>query len=147
MKRFALPVVCVLGLAATGAAGPKLTLTAAFPVKGSAQVVRLEDFGAPTALRLKVVYRPNSETQREVIVGTFGPDGTVVWCPEIPGITLLVAETAEGRSVCQKRVATCFASTPVLGVLVMVFAGILLFGGAATSLVLALRGKREPTAS
>jgi hypothetical protein len=147
MRRFALPLACLLGFAASAAADPVLKLATAFPVEGSEQVVRLEDFGAPTALRLKVVYRPNSETQREVIVGTFGADGTLVWRPEIPGITLLVAETADGRSVCQKRVATCFASTPVLGVLVMVFAGILLFGGAATSLVLALRGKREPTAS
>ena len=147
MRRFALPLACLLGLAASAAADPVLKLAAAFPVEGKEQVVRLEDFGAPTAIRLKIVYRPNSETQSEVIVGDFGADGTVIWRPAVPGITLLIAETHDGQSVCQKRVATCFATTPISGILVMVLAGILLFGGAATSLVLALGGKREPAAN
>ncbi|MBN2490053.1 MAG: hypothetical protein JXQ29_04305 [Planctomycetes bacterium] len=147
MKRLAVLFAAVLGLASSAGADPVLTLAAAFPVVGSQQVVRLEGAAEPGALRLKVVYRPNSATVREVVVGGFDAAGTIRWHPEAPGITLLIAETAGGESVCQKRVAVCFASTPVSGIIVMVLAGLLLFGGASISLVLALRGKREPAGS
>jgi hypothetical protein len=144
MTHAALLMAILLALGAPARAGGlQLSLPVEFPVVGEEQAVRLSGDRPAGPVRLKVVYRPNSATEHESIVGEFGSDGSLRWRPDAPGITQLIAEDAEGKKLCEKRVATCFASTPVSGIVVMILAGILLFGGAATSLVLAL--KRTPT--
>jgi len=141
MTHAVLLMATLLALGAPAGARLQLSLPVEFPVVGTEQVVRLSGDRPAWPVRLKVVYRPNSETKHESIVGEFGSDGTLRWRPDAPGITLLIAESAQGEKLCEKRVATCFASTPVTGIGVMILAGILLFGGAAASLVLALGRK------
>jgi hypothetical protein len=92
---------------------------------------------------LKVVYRPNSETSVEQDAGPFLSDGSIVWTPEHPGIASLVVLNAQGEAIGSKDVAIRFSGIPAFGILVMLFAGLLLFGGAGWSLVLALRPMPE----
>jgi len=115
-----------------------LTLSGGEPVEGRA--IRLElGPGAPDASFLKVVYRPNSETSVEEELRPFKADGSVMWTPAHPGIASLIVVDAGGRTAGSKDVAIRFAGIPAYGIAVMLLAGLLLFGGAGWSLVLALR--------
>ena len=61
------------------------------------------------------------------------------FAPESPGIAKLVVIDADGQELGSEEVAIRYAGIPIYGIIVMVLAGILLFGGAGTSLVIALR--------
>jgi hypothetical protein len=144
-----------LGLALVGAsarADEKLTLESKFPTVGKAEAVTLTGADDPAALRLRVVYRPNSETSVKKTLGAFDAEGRISWTPKAPGLTVLEAIRPDGKdksgkdkfkSVTKLKVATCYARTPVRGLVVMILAGILLFGGAAVSLWMALRRTPE----
>lgn len=73
-----------------------------------------------------VVYLPNSKVERQVEVGTTGADGRLEWAPEAAGVVRLVA--GEAGSV---TAAVRFDGVPASGLLVLVLAGALLFGGVA----------------
>lgn len=146
-------LLATLFLALTVAAAPaagdeKITLDDKFATVGAAEAVQLTGSTDPTALRLRVTYRPNSATSDETVLGAFDADGRITWTPAAPGLTVLEAVRPDGKdengdakfkAVTKLRVATCYAETPVSGLLVMILAGILLFGGAAVSLCMALR--------
>jgi len=105
----------------------------------------------PEGAEILVVYRPGSETEKNTYLGPVSLDGKFIWTPENPGIATIKAgvrippvnqddkETFE--AAVSKNVAICFAGLPGIGIGVMILAGILLFGGAAISLVIALRDK------
>jgi len=145
MRTSLLGVLVVFVLASPIAAGNDLAVSSKFPVVGRDEEVRLTGESLPSEVRLKVVYRPNSETKVERVVGAFDTEGKLIWRPEAPGITVLSAIAADDSVVATTKVATCFASPPATGILVMVVAGILLFGGAALSLVFALSRDRDPS--
>jgi hypothetical protein len=129
----------LLSFAVPALAGPTLILEEEFPTKGQAVDVTLSGVDDPTQISLKVIYRPNSATERKVFVGTFSESGTLAWKPQSPGITTLEAQDQAGKKVASKNVASKFPSTPVSGVVVMLLAGMLLFGGASYSLSRALK--------
>ncbi|MCZ7583031.1 MAG: hypothetical protein M5R36_06680 [Deltaproteobacteria bacterium] len=98
-------------------------------------VVRID--GADTAdLELRVTYRPNSQTAETVTVGAFSAAGTVAWTPQYAGITQLDAVPAapDAKPVATKNVATRFDGFPLRGMIVMLLAGVILFGGMAWSI-------------
>jgi hypothetical protein len=122
-------------------AGDILTLSDKDPVEG--KEIRLFLQGGVEGAALKVVYRPNSETSVEEEVGPFQADASIVWTPAHPGIASLVVLDRDGASLGSKDVAIRFGGVPAYGILVMLLAGLLLFGGAGFSLVLALRRMPE----
>ena len=123
---------------ATAAHGAELKTTETYPTVDAACEVSLEGHDAPHTVELTVVYRPNSATTVEAVIGTFSADGTLSWTPDQPGITTLVAAGPDGKKVASRAVATRFSDTPIAGVVVMLLAGLLLFGGAGYSLRRAL---------
>ena len=134
-------MVLALCLVMSGGAAPAadLTLDDEFPVVGRDQVVSISGVEGREDLNLWVIYSPNSATQTEVEIGRFSTGGTIAWNPERFGIATLSARDSEGRSIARENVAVLFERTPVAGMMVMIFAGLLLFGGAGFSLRSVLR--------
>lgn len=90
---------------------------------------------------LNVIYRPNSKTERKETVGSPAFDCKLSWTPKNPGITIL-SLTYEDKEVIKKQISTRFDRTPVLGILVLVAAGCILYGGIIYSMKVAI-GQRE----
>ena len=131
--------VLVVTLTAGAQDEPAMILSEPVPVFGREQTVSLR-IPRPVKASLTVTYRPNSATAKEEEAGAFSEEGALPWTPESPGIATLTARDEGGVILAELHVAICFAETPFYGVVVMVLAGLLLFGGAGLSLALALKG-------
>lgn len=129
----------LVGLAGAPLAAADLSMDVDFPVVGKGIEITVSGVDLPESLALWVVYSPNSETRTEEEIGGFSFGGTVTWNPARFGIATLSARGAAGEEVTAENVAVLFAETPMSGVLVMIFAGLLLFGGAGFSLRSVLR--------
>ena len=131
--------VALLGFSGGPALAIDLALDDDFPVIGKDQNVSVSGVERTDSLRLWVIYSPNSETQTEEEIGRFSSVGSMTWNPTRSGIATLSVRDDQGGVVATENVAILFAKTPGSGVLVMLFAGVLLFGGAAFSLRSVLR--------
>lgn len=92
---------------------------------------------------LFVKHRPGSETEEELLIGRLDDSNKMEWIPKDAGIARLVLRDDKGGDLASKNTAICYSGIPILGVGVMVLAGILLFGGAAISLSIALQEKLD----
>lgn len=130
----ALACAAVPGFAqATGPAeAPSIVTDDPFPLRGETTSVGVEGAdGRPVAgVEMRALYRPNSETAHTAVLGRTGADGRVDWTPDDAGVVLLEAGP-EGAPTATERVSVRFGGFPPLGLLVMVVAALLLFGGAA----------------
>lgn len=127
-------VLTLVGLVLGPVSAAELAMDDEFPVVGQDREVSVSGVERAEDLVLWVVYSPTSETSTEEEVGRFSTDGTVTWSPSRFGIATLSARDDAGQVVAAENAAILFAETPGTGVLVMIFAGVLLFGGAAFSL-------------
>lgn len=101
----------------------------AAPVEGEVCRVVVTDAGVPAAgIALAVTYRPNSAVAHTEPLGQTDEAGTVAWRPPSAGIATLTASAGE-RSPAALNVAVRFRGVPVGGILVMLMAGFVLFGG------------------
>lgn len=139
MKR--LVAIAVLCACATSfpVAGAELKCGEEFPKVGEVQSVTLSGVERPELLDLWVAYSPNSETEIVTEVGRLTSEGEVAWTPAKFGIATLSVRDGAGVTVASANVAIVYSKTPISGVLVMLFAGSLLFGGAVFSLSSVLR--------
>ncbi len=128
----------VLGQA-TGA--PAVVADDPFPLRGETTEIRVEGAdGRPLAgVALRARYRPNSETAHTAEMGVTDAAGRVEWTPDDAGVVLLEAGDA-AAPIAQHRVSVRFGGFPPLGLLVMVVAAALLFGGAALGFWWLMRG-------
>ena len=140
MMRAMLGLALFVCCAATVCGAATIELAEEFPVRGTPVEVRLSGPAGGESYTLTVTYRPNSETAMTEEIGTFSPDGRVLWTPLDAGITSLGVAGGDGAVVATKNVAVRFDSVPVSGILVFLFAGLLLFGGATVSMRRALEG-------
>lgn len=121
-----------------------LVLEVPTPTEGSDVKVFLDPADAETALHLAAIYRPGSRTEKREELGPFGPDGAIVWRPSHAGITRLLAhDPADGGAAerASQNVAVRFRATPPGGILIFLFAGGFLFGGASLAMRWALSGE------
>jgi hypothetical protein len=139
MKRSVITVLVLICVASAPAAAAELSIATDFPIVGKPVTVSVSGTGPTEALELRVVYAPNSETQTVEEIGRFSPGGTVDWNPRRFGIATLTATDETGEMAATENVAILPAAAPPGGVLVMLFAGVLLFGGAGYSLRSVLR--------
>lgn len=116
----------------------KLSLSEPFPTAWKTVTVSLEDLAEdedPTTFWLKATFRPNSSTEGINNIAAFSKDGTLDWRPTGNGIVKLSAEgpVAKGSKEMVSRAsihcAVRFEKAPALGLAVMIFAGLILFGG------------------
>lgn len=150
MRRSALAAAAVLGLVLAGtrpAPATELHLAESYPLRDRPVTVTVTRAGAPVAgAVVSVRYRPNSELAHVEALPPTGPDGRVLWTPTDAGIATLEAPGGQGEGPATLSVAVRFGAFPGLGVLVMVIAAILLFGGAGFGFYLLMGEPQGPPA-
>ena len=111
------------------------------PVQGQVTTVSAVVPGhSPTAkVRLEATYGPNAKVAKRVVIGSMtGTGSTLEWSPQRAGIVTLELydEGAEQGSapLAKKTLSVAFDGTPISGVLMMLAAGCILFGGAFVTL-------------
>ncbi|MHC4944563.1 MAG: hypothetical protein ACYTG7_16215 [Planctomycetota bacterium] len=107
-------------------------------VKGEAHVLSLT-VDVPEEVFLSVIYRPNSATEMKEDPAPFSEEGMITWTPQAAGIATLTVLDGAGETITSEDVSICYSGIPASGILTMILAGVLLFGGAAFSLTMALR--------
>ena len=110
----------LLALALAAGADAQITTSPDVIVRGQPVAVT---FAQPTD-SLLVTYRPNSGIAFEEVVPASG--ATATWTPSRAGVVALA--TPGGAS---QNVSVRFDRTPLSGLIILILAGIVLFGGAA----------------
>ncbi|NNE07261.1 MAG: hypothetical protein HKN20_01740 [Gemmatimonadetes bacterium] len=141
-RLFAIAFLCVGAFLTPGGARGEVTLTLAdeFPERGTPVAILLSGCEPGTEYTIDVTYRPNSETSFDETVGTVVADAylaTIPWQPLDAGITEVRVLHGEEK-LTSRNVAVRFDRVPFSGILVFLGAGVLLFGGAMTSMRRAL---------
>lgn len=141
-----LAVTVIAGAGGTVAAaqdGPaELVAETPYPLRGEPVEIRLAAPGGTPlpGVTISARYRPNSETTHTESLGVTGPDGSLSWTPADAGVVTLQAAGEGGAPpIAQHQVAVRFGAFPAVGLLVMLGAATLLFGGAAFGFRLLLR--------
>ncbi len=117
------------------AGGLELCLDQAFPKEGEPCLIRVTDREHPVrGARLRVTYRPNSEVETIERLGATNAEGELVWIPDDAGIATLEAGLASVGSQGEQTslnltVSVRFRSSPALGIVILLLAGMILFGG------------------
>lgn len=128
LRASALLVLC---LASMPSRAQSITITPEIAVVGQETMLR---FGAPVDT-LFVTYRPNSVVaQRDTIrVGGFN---SVRWTPKRAGVVRLALPGGANQNVSVR-----FTEAPLSGLLILIGAGLILFGGAIFSMRALLSGE------
>ena len=132
--RVAVALAFVLTLAAGAYAGWSIELAKDFPVRGEPVelFVTPPDGEACSSAQVSVTYRPNSKTEKEVVIGSPQAACELTWIPEDPGIVRITVKV-NGKTEAEKRASVRFAKTPASGIVILIFAGLVLYGGIAYS--------------
>lgn len=109
------------------AAAAQISASTQAPVRGEPMQLT---FAAPVD-SFSVTYRPGAVTAHTETLATGGAQ-TVTWMPARAG----VVQVAAGEAT--QNLSVRFRGAPALGILVMVVAGLILFGGAALAMRLLL---------
>lgn len=125
----------LLALLLASSAQAQISLSSEPLVRGQAVTVSL---GAPSD-SLVVTYRPNSGISVSETLPVTG--STAQWVPSRAGVVSL--EAADGTSA---NVSVRFDRTPISGLLILILAGLILFGGAAFAMRALLSGGPPATA-
>jgi len=135
-----LACVALVLIGASGAARAQFTVEGYDPGKGAFLVegkeAQFEWAGNPAA-KFRVVYRPNTKIEETVELGT-AADKRYRFTPKVAGLLNLVAYVG-AEAVATKTLSVRFASTLGVGLVVMLFAALVLFGGALVSIRALLR--------
>ncbi len=100
-----------------------------YPREGQSCQIQVLRGGAPLPdASIFATFRPNSAVETTVLLGTTDATGCFDWTPDHPGITTLTVREAEGE-LASLTVSVEFAGIPILGLLVMLGAAGILFGG------------------
>ncbi|HPQ68071.1 MAG TPA: hypothetical protein PKW95_03010 [bacterium] len=140
MRRTSLIVLTVLLLTwLSPAAAVELLTSDENPIRGQATTITLQGADDPTQWTLTFTYRPNSKTSRTTEPQPFNFHGKVSWKPNDSGIVQIAVQgPGEGDKI-SKNVAVRFPSPPASGIVILLIAGAILFGGAGYSLAKALK--------
>jgi hypothetical protein len=87
-------------------------------------------------------YRPNSEVLREAEVGVTDASGSLIWVPEDAGMAELRAEAPQGAAT--QAISVRFQGVQIQGLIVLVIAGLILFGGNIIFVSRTLRARAGP---
>lgn len=119
---------------------PEILPASPYPLRGEPTelTVAAADGRPLPGVSVRALYRPNSETAHTEELGTTGDDGRLAWTPADAGVVTL-ATHGDAGAVAQARVSVRYGSFPLLGLLVMLAAALLLFGGAAIGFAWLLR--------
>lgn len=136
MKTLILSFVLLLCL---GPLTAQIELSEPMPIKGQAVDITLPE---PTQ-HLLVRYRPNSSLSTVDTLYSETPTSHFQWEARQAGIATLFIEDANGRPLHSHNVSVRFQGTSPGGIIVMVLAGIVLFGGAIFSFSILFKTEEE----
>lgn len=109
-----------------------LELPEKYPVEGQQTIITLSE----PVDEITITYQPAAPIARTVTLPTNG-QLQVPWEPDRAGVVSIQAGTET------KKVSVRFSGTPVSGVLIFLFAGLVLFGGATVCLRALFAGPSE----
>ncbi|MDP8224486.1 MAG: hypothetical protein P9L99_14085 [Candidatus Lernaella stagnicola] len=140
MKTTATILLAVFVLALTAPAwAAKIECEPEFPIRGQEVFVTLSDVEDPTAWSFVVTYRPNSATAQINQLGPPAADGRLRWLPTASGLVEIKAQGPTKDAKVTTNIAVRFPSPPISGIIILLVAGTILFGGAGYSLSKAIR--------
>jgi hypothetical protein len=139
MKRLVLVVIVCLVLATGVAGAAELVVDNPSPVRGQQTFVRLTGVDDAIGWQANVTYRPNSQTSQTKPLGAFGADAKLVWLPTDSCIAQIKATSPDGKTSVSTNAAVRFPSPPISGIVILLVAGLILFGGAGYSLAKAMK--------
>ena len=113
-------LLLVLALWAAVPAAAQITLSEEKPEEGRTVSVTVP----PGVDTLRVTYRPSSSIPHVELLSVSG--GVVAWTPQQAGVVRLAVSESERRNVSVR-----FQTLPVSGIVVLLLAGAILFGGCA----------------
>lgn len=90
---------------------------------------------------LTVVYRPNAAVAETEVIPITPAANTVAWTPKNAGVVAL-SYSNEGNTV-SKNISVRFEGVSYPGIIVMILAGLILFGGAISAFRTLFRDKEE----
>ncbi len=139
--------VSVLTLCLTALPSPvsaqSIELDEQYPMREQPQRVVVMRDGRPLpGVVVTARYRPNSETSFTETLAPTDSAGSVLWTPRDAGIVTLEARasTVDEAPIATHDVAVRFERFPPAGLAIMIFAALLLFGGAGFGMTMLLRG-------
>ncbi len=137
MSRAALLAGAVLaGAIGFGAAPARadIAVSPEAPVAGRPATITVTADGSPVAgASVEAVYRPGSEVSHTEAVGRTGTDGSLPWTPADAGVVTLrstpPAPAGTEPAPETRNLSVRFQGAPPLGVVIMILAGVILYGG------------------
>jgi len=131
---------------AAGGVAAQIRLAETYPLEGQPTVIEVLDGGVPVAgAAVEVLYRPNSEAATLEMIGTTDARGRIAWVPSNAGLAQVTALVPAGGQALGVDVAIRWSRMPASGLVILVVAAILLFGGAALAFHLLVRGAPPPS--
>jgi hypothetical protein len=128
MRNILLSILAMLLLAPAAAFAVELSVDPVYPAKGKDALITVIHEGQPiSGAEVRVTYRPNSEVLREAEVGVTDASGRLTWSPDDAGMAELAVEAPEGSAT--RSVSVRFPGPPIQGIVVLLLAGLVLFGG------------------
>ncbi|MBW3565297.1 MAG: hypothetical protein KY459_11270 [Acidobacteria bacterium] len=123
-----------------------ITVADTYPLFGEPVTVTVADDGVPVgSATVSAEYRPNSRTMVAEAIGTTDASGNVEWTPSDAGLVRLTAIAAGSEeAIASKAVSVRYVSFPIEGILTMLIAGIILFGGAGLGMSILMREEKIP---
>lgn len=138
MKRSTALIVLLMGAVLvaplTATAAGRIELGDEYPVIHKSTLIHVRDASGKSieGALIDITYRPESQVEKTVTVGTTNNAGIVRWTPEDVGVVTISAAWTEEDSTAgtaTSNISVKFASLPVDGIAIMIFAGLLLLGG------------------
>lgn len=134
------------GASAQGDDAPEMTIEVSDerPIRDTSVRLTVSEGRRPAAgAQVTAVYRPNSLTSETEELTPVDSSGTLMWTPRSTGPVTLEVRPAgaddDAPAAVSHTVAVRYGGLPASGLLIMVLAGVLLFGGAAVAFYLLLK--------
>lgn len=129
-------LLLMIGLTQVGMA--EIVLSDPYPTNGTPTTITItnENHAPVGNIAISVIYRPNSKVKKVTEnIGRTDRSGRFEWTPEEAGICTIKAQNeAQGINL-SKNIAVKFSGFPIGGLIIFLFAGVLLYGGIAFSYV------------
>lgn len=145
MKRFAALLIASL-FAYPTLADITIEIAETYPLMGSqVEISVLEDGDPLPGTSLSAEYRPNSRTAVIESVGVTDESGVIDWTPSDAGLVRINALSDDSEvPIATIAVSVRYVGFPLSGILTMVIAGIILFGGAGLGMSILMREEKIP---
>lgn len=144
MRKGVIFIALLLALSATPMAAVTIVTDDHYPIVGEATTVSVEDETGPMeGAIVQVEYRPNSSTARTETLDPTDESGITSWTPAGAGLARISVIGPDGPTG-TVAVSVRYTGFEPSGIVIMLLAGLFLFGGAGYGMSLLLREQKAP---